>query len=145
MENEHMLSGLARRRAELTGEANALKAHLARIAGDIAQIDAVIRLFNPGYDVDGIKPKRPQAVDSAVRGDMARFVLGGAPGSRWAAHGGRPGAAPHGGAADGPGRPWARPRHRQGGGDGAAGAGAGGDGAGRAGEARVCRCSAPGC
>ena len=76
MENEHVLGGLARLRAELTGEANILKAQLARIAGAIAQLDAVIRLFDPAYDVDGIKPKRPQAVDSAVRGDMARFVLG---------------------------------------------------------------------
>lgn len=72
----HVIAGLAKRRAELAGEADALKARLARIAGDMAQLDAVIRLFDPAYDTGGIRPKRPRAADGAGRGEMARFVLG---------------------------------------------------------------------
>lgn len=76
MEHEHVLSGLAERRARLSGEIAVLKARIAVIAADVERIDAVIRMFDPGYDTDGIKAKRTRAPDSAGRGEMARFVLG---------------------------------------------------------------------
>ena len=61
---EHVLSGLAKRRAELAGEADALRARLAAIATDLGHLDAVIRLFDPDYDLGAIRPKRPRDADA---------------------------------------------------------------------------------
>ena len=47
MEHEHVLSALARKRGELAGEADALRARLAQIGADLAHVDATIRLFDP--------------------------------------------------------------------------------------------------
>lgn len=74
-EHEHVLSGLARKRAELAGEADALRARLAQVGADLGHLDAAIRLFDPGYDLAGIRPKRPRAPDGARPGEMSRFVL----------------------------------------------------------------------
>jgi len=72
----HVLSGLTKRRAELTGEAETLKTRLAQIATDIGHLDAVIRQFDPDYDLAGIRPKRSRGPDAARPGEMSRFVLG---------------------------------------------------------------------
>ncbi len=60
MKYEHVLSGLARKRAELAGEAEALRARLAQIAASLEHLDAAIRLFDPDYDLAAIRPKRPR-------------------------------------------------------------------------------------
>ncbi len=73
---DYVLAGLTRRRAELTGEADALRARLAQIGTDIGHLDAVIRQFDPDYDLAGIRPKRPRGPDIAGRGEMSRFILG---------------------------------------------------------------------
>lgn len=75
MEHEHVLSALARKRGELAGEAEALRARLAQIGTDLAHVDATIRLFDPGYDLAGIRAKRPRGPDVARPGEMSRFVL----------------------------------------------------------------------
>jgi hypothetical protein len=67
---------LVKRRAELAGEADALKARLAQIATDIGHLDATIRLFDPDHDLGAIRPKRVRAADGAGRGEMSRAVLG---------------------------------------------------------------------
>lgn len=71
-----VLSGLVRKRAELAGEVDALRARLAAIAADIGHLDATIRLFDPDYDLASIRPKRPRGPDVARPGEMSRFVLG---------------------------------------------------------------------
>ena len=76
MEHEHVLSDLARKRGELAGEADALRARLAQIGADLAHVDATIRLFDPGYDLAAIRPKRPRDADATRPGEMCRFVLG---------------------------------------------------------------------
>jgi len=68
--------GLTKRRAELTGEADTLKAGLAQIGTDLGHLDAVIRQFDPDYDLASIRPKRPRGPDVARPGEMSRFVLG---------------------------------------------------------------------
>ncbi len=40
---DYVLAGLTKRRAELSGEADALRNRLARIAADLGHLDAVIR------------------------------------------------------------------------------------------------------
>lgn len=72
---DYVLSGLTKRRAELAGEAEALRARLAQIATDTGHLDAVIRQFDPDYDLGSIRPKRPRVQDAAGRGDMSRFIM----------------------------------------------------------------------
>ncbi len=73
---DYVLAGLTRRRAELAGEAGTLKARLAQIDIDLGHLDAVIRQFDPDYDLGSIRPKRSRGPDVARPGDMSRFVLG---------------------------------------------------------------------
>jgi hypothetical protein len=73
---DHVLSGLVKRRAELAGEADALKGRLAQIGADLGHLDAVIRQFDPDYDLGAIRPKRVRVGDAANRGEMSRAVLG---------------------------------------------------------------------
>jgi len=73
---DYVLAGLTKRRAELTGEADALKARLVQIGTDLGHLDAVIRQFDPDYDLGSIRPKRPRGPDVAGRGEMSRFILG---------------------------------------------------------------------
>ncbi len=71
-----IVAGLTKRRAELTGESDALRARLAAIGMDLGHLDAVIRQFDPDYDLSSIRPKRPRGPDVARPGEMSRFVLG---------------------------------------------------------------------
>ncbi len=73
---DYVLAGLTKRRAELSGEGDALRARLAQIGTDLGHLDAVIRQFDPDYDLSSIRSKRPRGPDVARRGEMTRFVLG---------------------------------------------------------------------
>jgi hypothetical protein len=72
---DYVVAGLVKRRAELTGEADALRTRVTQIAADIAHLDAVIRQFDPDFDLAAIRPKRVHAVNAAGRGETCRFVL----------------------------------------------------------------------
>jgi len=72
---DYVLAGLIKRRAELTGEADALKARLVQIGVDVSHFDAVSRQFDPDYDLGSIRAKRPRGPDVARPGEMSRFVL----------------------------------------------------------------------
>ncbi len=72
---DYVLAGLTKRRATLTGEADTLHARLAQIGTDLDHLDAVIRQFDPDYDLSSIRSKRPRGPDVARRGEMTRFVL----------------------------------------------------------------------
>lgn len=73
---DYVLTGLVKRRAELTGEADTLKARLAQIGTDLGHLDAVICQFDPDHDLGSIRSKRPRGPDAARPGEMSRFVLG---------------------------------------------------------------------
>ena len=64
-----------KRRAELAGEANAIRNRLAQITTDTGHLDAVIRQFDPEYDTAAIRPKRPRNGDVAKRGERSRVLL----------------------------------------------------------------------
>ena len=70
-----VLSGLIRKRAEMTGEADALRTRLAAIAANLGHVDAVIGMFDPSFDLASIRPKRPRTPDATKSGEMSRFVL----------------------------------------------------------------------
>lgn len=72
---DYVVTGLVKRRAELSGEADALRLRLAQIGTDIGHLDAVIRQFDPEHDIAGIRSKRPRRADAAGRGELSRYVL----------------------------------------------------------------------
>jgi len=71
-----IVAALARRRAELSGEADTLRARLAAIGTDLSHLDAVIRQFDPDHDIAAIRPKRTRMTNAAGRGEMSRYLLG---------------------------------------------------------------------
>ena len=73
---DYVLTGLTKRRAELSGEADTLRTRLAAIGTDLGHLDAVIRQFDPEHDIAGIRPKRPRGPNTARPGEMSRYVLG---------------------------------------------------------------------
>ena len=72
---DYVLAGLTKRRVELSGEAVTLRSRLAQIATDVGHLDAVIRQFDPDFDLGSIRPKRPRPDDAAGRGEISRFIL----------------------------------------------------------------------
>lgn len=72
---DYVLAGLTKRRAELAGEAETLRSRLAQIATDVTHLDAVIRQFDPDFDLGSIRPRRTRPDDAARRGEISRFIL----------------------------------------------------------------------
>ena len=76
MENEHVLSGLIRKRAEIAGELEAAQARVRQLIIDVDSVDATIRLFDPNIDLAEIKPKPLPPRHAAFQGEMTRLILG---------------------------------------------------------------------
>src|ERR1700726_3581016 len=74
MKNEHVISGLIAKRAELAGRIEAAQAELRQMLIDLDSLDATIRLFDPEIDLVEIKPQ--PARNQAFRGEVSRIVLG---------------------------------------------------------------------
>lgn len=76
--SREVIAGLLKRRAELAGEVDALRARVAATVADMRRLDAVIRQFDPAYDPAAVSrpTKRLRGAGAAGRGEMARFVLG---------------------------------------------------------------------
>lgn len=75
MENEHVVSGLMKKRAELAGMIEHHQTVLRQLIIDLDSVDATIRLFVPDADLQEVKPKPfpPRAV--AFKGEVARVVF----------------------------------------------------------------------
>ena len=73
---DYVLTGLAKRRAELTGEIEAIHLRLRTLLAHLESLDATIRQFDPSHRVEAIHPKafRPPS-DWANRSEMSRVVL----------------------------------------------------------------------
>jgi len=54
----HVISGLVKKRASLSGELDTLKSKMAQIKSELQTIDNAILIFDPEYNVKGIKPLR---------------------------------------------------------------------------------------
>jgi hypothetical protein len=74
MKNEHVLSGLIAKRAELSGQVETMQREIRALVAALDHIDAAIRLFDPDADLDEIKPKLPPR-HSAFRGEVQRLLL----------------------------------------------------------------------
>ena len=76
MENEHVLGGLTRKRAEIAGQIEHTQDALRKLVMTLDAIDAAIRIFDPTADVGAIAPKQYPPRHAAFRGEMMRFVMG---------------------------------------------------------------------
>ncbi len=76
MENEHVLSGLVRKRSEIAGQIEHTQQALRKLVTDLDSIDAAIRLFDPDADIVAIKPRQYPPRHAAFRGEMMRHVMG---------------------------------------------------------------------
>ena len=73
---DYVLLGLVKRRAELAGEVEALHEKLSGLLRALESLDATILQFDPGHQVEAIRPKafRPPK-DWSNRGQMSRVAL----------------------------------------------------------------------
>jgi hypothetical protein len=74
MPNEHVLSGLITKRAELAGKIETMQREMRELVATIGHIDASIRVFDPNADLDDIKPKLPPRFQ-AFKGEVKRLLL----------------------------------------------------------------------
>jgi hypothetical protein len=76
MENDHVLSGLIRKRAEIAGQLEAAQNALRMLIIDLDNLDAAIRIFDPDIDLAEIRPKPLPPRNHAFKGEVSRIVLG---------------------------------------------------------------------
>jgi hypothetical protein len=74
MKNEHVLSGLIAKRAELAGQIEIMQREMRQLVATIGHIDATIRAFDPNADLEDIKPKLPPRFQ-AFKGEVSRLIL----------------------------------------------------------------------
>jgi hypothetical protein len=71
----HTLAGLVAKRAEIAGRIEALQVEMREMIIALENLDATIRLFEPNYAIENIRPKPVPAAYKAFPGDMIRTVL----------------------------------------------------------------------
>jgi len=76
MADQYIISGLVRKRAHSAGDIENTHTRLREMVQELEHLDATLLLFDPDYQVEGIKPKafRPPT-DWSNRGQMSRIVL----------------------------------------------------------------------
>lgn len=75
MKNEHVLSGLIKKRGEIAGQIEAAQTQLRMLIIDLDNLDATIRIFQPDIDLEEIKPKPLPPRHYAFKGQITRIVL----------------------------------------------------------------------
>jgi len=73
--NNHVLSGLIRKRQEIAAELDGVQAKLRQLILDIDAVDATIRLFQPDMDLSVVKVRPVPRRHEAHRGDTSRLIL----------------------------------------------------------------------
>jgi hypothetical protein len=74
MKNDHVLSGLITKRAELAGEIEQLQKRTRDLVTTLSHVDATILAFDPNADLDDIKPKLSPRFH-AFKGEVSRLIL----------------------------------------------------------------------
>lgn len=76
MAESHVVSGLVSKRAEMAGLIEHHQKEVARLAGDLAHVDATIKLFAPEIDLRTMRVKTHRARNQFFRpGECQRIVL----------------------------------------------------------------------
>jgi hypothetical protein len=74
-ERPNTVAGLVEKRGEIAGRIEALQIEMRELIVALEALDATIRLFDPEYAIENIRPKPVPAVYKAFPGDMIRMVL----------------------------------------------------------------------
>lgn len=75
MENEHTISGLVRKRAEMAGQLEHYQTVVRQLIIDLDNVDATLRIFQPDIELSEIRPKALPPRNSASKGEVARVIL----------------------------------------------------------------------
>ena len=75
MENEHVLSGLVRKRQLVLADLDAAQSRLRQLILDVDAIDATIRLLDPDIDLAVVRVRPTPRRHEAHRGDTSRLIL----------------------------------------------------------------------
>ena len=76
MAETHVISALTAKRSELAGLAEFHQKEITRIAEEVSVLDAAIKLFEPSYRINSIKPKRYQRKNAFFKhGEAHRLML----------------------------------------------------------------------
>jgi hypothetical protein len=75
VERPNTFDRLVEKRAEIAGQISHTHATLRQLIIDQDNVDAAIRIFDPSYDVEGIRQKIPSVVHRALRSDLTRAAI----------------------------------------------------------------------
>lgn len=80
MAETHVISALVDKRARIDGEIKARRYQIMRLELELVHVDAVIKMFNPSYDLEAIATKRsfaknPAGVPKGAGGRHALDIL----------------------------------------------------------------------
>jgi len=75
MENDNLIAGLIRKKAEITTQVKALQIQLRQLIMDADNIDGAIRIFNPEIDLADIRPRTVPRSHVAFLGEVRRTTL----------------------------------------------------------------------
>lgn len=76
MAEQHVVTALIAKRAELAGKIEHHHAVVRQLMIDLDAIDQALRLFKPDIELDDIKPKPMPPRHAAYKGEVARIILG---------------------------------------------------------------------
>jgi len=74
MKNDHVMSGLKAKRAEIAGKIETMQREMRLLVATIGHIDATIRTFDPSVDLEDIKSRLPPRFQ-AFKGEVSRILL----------------------------------------------------------------------
>ena len=75
VERPNTLAGLVAKRSEIAGKIDVARETLRQLIVDLDHIDAAIRLFDPDFDIAGIRAKPNHPAQIVRRGDSIRLIL----------------------------------------------------------------------
>ena len=75
MENDNLIAGLIRKKAEITAQVEALQIQLRQLIMNADNIDGAIRIFNPEIDLADIRPRTVPRSHVAFLGEVRRTTL----------------------------------------------------------------------
>lgn len=75
MENERVLGGLYRKRAEMADLLAAARTEVDRLAAALASVEATIRMFVPDAPLPRLRQRRPPHPHAAYHGGLSRPIV----------------------------------------------------------------------
>jgi hypothetical protein len=74
MDNEHIIGGLLRKRADIAGEIALAHDQLRVLQSDLVHVEATLRMFQPDIDFSGARVSRKPGKQAAGYGEMSKAV-----------------------------------------------------------------------